>query len=685
MTRKIETKLLAILAVTALALMPAFALISSDGSSASGTHDVNVNDWGQFKTAMKDAREAPEDTFNITLTSPIYPEEGITIPSNVNMTVKGGTGISIINEVATGKIYDRKAVVNEGNITLKTGSRTEEAGTIYALGKNASFVNRGTVVMEDLTRLMANEHASIVNYGTITADSVLFIIQNAGLTNEGTISLTRNGHLNIENGSKMTNSGTIEGDGYLLISKSEANNLAKITCNVRGDMTQETSIVYDSNKAGKTIWSEGFETRADRDKIDYVLMAYGNKTVLSIIEDAIDSSSFAPGDVIYADADLQLISYFCDAEYPHNMTLRSAMFDLTITLKSKIGINAMLPAEGTYSYDQNPPMESRAIYTESTVKISGLLRMDAYFDEGEMLDRLDITLGLGVRTVATTDLQVKVDPDEYTFTYRPTKYDFGMSLDFYISIDFDNFDLMSYNPGDEWDLQGTIKIAKIGGDLILTSNFYAANLLKYLTLSDTSESLQEILDDLKYRGRTALDLDELFNEIIRFLPTVGSVSGTSAATPAVNGLFDLTFLFSAKASMGDDGNITLTRGNQSTGTIDVGELFFDALESEGETSISMSSEINGDSMMSFVSGAASVFIGDASQEQIEGILNGIGAEYSESTVSVKQMDRMCDQKKASINKMSGADDRDNTGTYIVLALVAAMAAVILVSMFIKRE
>jgi len=46
----------------ALALVPAFALIGSNGSSASGTHDINVNDWDQFKKAMKDAKDAPEDT-----------------------------------------------------------------------------------------------------------------------------------------------------------------------------------------------------------------------------------------------------------------------------------------------------------------------------------------------------------------------------------------------------------------------------------------------------------------------------------------------------------------------------------------------------------------------------------------------------------------------------------------------
>ena len=695
MNSKNRTKLLAILTVTAMALVPAFALIDSDDSSAD-TRDINVNDWGQFRTAMKDAREAPGVTFNITLTSPIYPDEGITIPSNVNMTVKGGTGISIINEVATLQIHDRKAVVNEGNITLEKGSMTEEAGTIYAFGRNASFVNRGTVAMEDLTRLMANEYATIVNYGTITADSVHFTIQHAGLTNDGTISLTGNGHLNIEKESEMTNSGTVEGDGYLLISKSTMNNLGKITCKVRGNVTEETSIVYDANKAGKTTWSEGFETKVENEQIDNALKALGDMTVESLIQDAANKSLGKSGSatVSSADADLKLVSYYCDADYPNNMTLRTAMFDLSVTLKTKMSFTGPMPIEGTYEYGTVPSMTLRTINVDSTVKMSGLLRIDAYFDAGELLNRVNITIGVGVKTASSADIQLRVDNDEYSVEYRATDYDLGVNLELYAGIDFNKFDLMSYNPGDQWDVRGTIKIADIGGDIGMTANFYAANLLKYLYMGDSSETAQDLLDDLKYRGRATIDLDELFDELFGSgafgAPMSSSTdaaivpSGASAAVPAVNGLLDSTFLFTASASMGEDGYITLTKGPASTGTIDLGEIVFTALEAEGQTSIEMDSEISGGSMASFVAGTVAIFTG-ATQEQAEEALKSAGAEYSPSNITMKDMNRMCDQKMASIKKMAGADSGNDTGIYIAIALVASMAAVILISSFIRKD
>lgn len=696
MNTKNKTKLLAILAVTAMALVPAFALIDSDDSSAD-TRDINVNDWGQFRTAMKDAREAPGVTFNITLTSPIYPDEGITIPSNVNMTVKGGTGISIINEVATLQIHDRKAVVNEGNITLKTGDMTVEAGTIYAFGKNASFVNRGTVVMEDLTRLMANEYATIVNYGTITADSVHFTIQHGGLMNDGTISLTGNGHLNIEKESEMTNSGTVEGDGYLLITKSKANNLGKITCKVRGgDVTQETSIVYDANKAGKTTWSEGFDTKVENEQIDNALKALGDMTVESLIQDAINRSIGKSGSatVSSADADLKLVSYYCDADYPNNMTLRTAMFDLSVTLKTKMSFTGPMPVEGTYEYGTVPPMTTKTINADSTVKISGLLRIDAYFDAGELLNRVNITFAVGIKTSTTADIELRADNDEYSVEYRNTKYDFGMNLELYAGIDFNKFDLMSYNPGDQWDVRGTIKIADIGGYIGLSANFYTANLLKYLYNGDPSETTQDLIDDLKYRGRTTIDLDELFDELFGSValgapvsPSTGAATvptGASAAVPAVNGLLDNTFLFTASASMGEDGYITLTKGPASTGTIDLGEIVFTALEAEGQTSIEMDSEISGGSMASFVAGAVAIFTG-TTQEQVEGVLADIGAEYAPSNITMKDVNRMCDQKLSYIDKMVGRDNSNNTVLYVVTGLISALAVIIAIPMFIRKK
>ena len=680
-----RTKILAILAVSAMVLVPAFALIGSDDSSASGTHDINVNDWDQFKKAMKDAKDAPEDTFNVTLTSAIFPDESITIPANVTINAGADTGISILNEIATGTVYDRKTVVNEGTINLLKGEGSGAAGSIYVLGTNAAFVNKGTVTMESYTTLMANINASVVNYGTITAHSMI-LLYGSGITNDGTITLSDGGYLFVQTVhdvvAKLVNKGVIEGTGYLVLTNAEATNMGTISCGVSGEVAQKT-MVYDIKNAGKTLSSEGFEVKANSDEIDSALKALGNVTVRSIIQKAVDSSSLGDVEVLAADADLQLNSYFCDAEYPGNMTLRTAMFDLTVTLKTKMTITAMLPVEGTYAYNENPPVESRTITVESTTKISGLLRIDAYFDDGEMLERVDVTFGLGVRTSAVADLNITVNSDDYVFSYSPTKYDFSISLDIGAGLEFDNFDLMSYNPGDEWDLQGRIKIANMDGLICITSNYFTANLLEYLAIGD--EALTETLEDLKYRGKTTIDLDELFAEIVKFMPTNTSVSGTSAATSATNALSDITFLFSAKASMDDDGNITLTRGNQSTGSLDIGELFFDALEAEGEQSVSVSSEVNGDSMMSFITGTAAIFSGDASQDEIGEVLNNLGAEYSGSTVTVKQMDRMCEQKMTNINKMGGSDNGSDTGIYIALALVTAMAAVLLISMFIKKE
>ena len=59
MTHKIRTKLLAILVVTAMALVSAFALIESGNSSGVGARDIYVNDFEQFKNAMNEAKVAP--------------------------------------------------------------------------------------------------------------------------------------------------------------------------------------------------------------------------------------------------------------------------------------------------------------------------------------------------------------------------------------------------------------------------------------------------------------------------------------------------------------------------------------------------------------------------------------------------------------------------------------------------
>ncbi len=39
-----------------------------------------------------------------------------------------------------------------------------------------------------------------------------------------------------------------------------------------------------------------------------------------------------------------------------------------------------MPVEGTYPIDTRPPMETRTLSIEPTVKVLGLLRIDAYFD-----------------------------------------------------------------------------------------------------------------------------------------------------------------------------------------------------------------------------------------------------------------------------------------------------------------
>ena len=117
MTQKIKTKLLAVLAVTALALVPAFALIDSANASASGSHDVNVGNWDEFKTAMNDARAAPEDTFNVKMTGDsgnITVKESITIPANVNLEIIGNNMLALYY-TESGKT----TMINEGSIMLE--------------------------------------------------------------------------------------------------------------------------------------------------------------------------------------------------------------------------------------------------------------------------------------------------------------------------------------------------------------------------------------------------------------------------------------------------------------------------------------------------------------------------------------------------------------------------------------
>ena len=55
-------------------------------------------------------------------------------------------------------------------------------------------------------------------------------------------------------------------------------------------------------------------------------------------------------------------------------------------------------------------------------------------------------------------------------------------------------------------------------------------------------------------------------------------------------------------------------------------------------------------------------------EQVEEVLKAMGAEYSPSTVSIKDMNKKCDQKFDDINKCTDSDDDGNPILfYIALA------------------
>ena len=136
--------------------------------------------------------------------------------------------------------------------------------------------------------------------------------------------------------------------------------------------------------------------------------------------------------------------------------------------------------------------------------------------------------------------------------------------------------------------------------------------------------------------------------------------------------------------MGDDGYVTLTRGPASTGAIDIGEIVFDRLEEEGETAIEVNTEVGGDSMTTLFTGTLAVLTG-ASQEDVNAVLKDLGANYTESNMTVAEMDRICDQTMRNIDKMGGRDDSDNTNLYITVGLISALAVLITVPMFIRKK
>ena len=698
MTKMIQTKLLAILAVTALALVPAFALIDSSNSSASGTHDVEVKNWEQFKAAMGDARAAPEDTFNITLTGPVEIGESITIPANVNITAGRDTGIGISQEDSKSAMIPRKALVNEGTITLKSiDGYFGYQGAIVVDGQNAVFVNNGLLTVERDNTFNLYEKGSFINYGTVVNHSKRFQVENSSFTNDGTFTLDGGDLLVMgesEYKAQLFNRGVIDGTGRIVFEYTDAVNMGTITVEVYGDMKDE-SAGWDTSKAGKTISSEGYRVNVRDSDINEAMKRLGDVTLEQIVQEAVNTAMAGNGNADVSDivVNLELVSNYAEAEYPNNMILRTAFFKVSVEMKVKGQITAQLPDEGTYSFNDTPPLSTKTVSIDSVIKLEGLLRLNAYFDAGEKLQRVDVILGVGVNTSTDAKFRLGLNYAEkqYKIGYYNTTYEFGMGLNISAGLDFNGFDLLSYNPGDEWDMTGTVKVADAKGHIDITANKNSVRVLDYLTWGNQTEAEEKMSEELWDTGRTTVDLTELFDMLFGNGGAVGSPAvssgaamapvGASAVTPAVNGLFD-TFMFTASASMGDDGYVTLTRGPASTGSIDIGEIIFDRLEEEGETAIEVNTEISGDSMSTLFTGTLAVLTG-ASQEDINGVLKDLGASYTVSNMSVRDMDGVCDQAMKKIDKMGGRSENTDSGVIIAIALVASLAALILISRFIK--
>ena len=186
MTRKITTKLLAVLAVTALALVPAFTLIDSTDSSGSGEHVVNVKNWDEFKSAMSDARAAPEDTFNVKMADDsgnITVKESITIPANVDLEIIGNNVLALYF-TESGKT----TMINEGSIMLEPHENPfGQAGGIVGSGAGITFINRGTITAEANSSIVFVEGANFINDGSITSKMWNFNFIRSSLTNNGDI------------------------------------------------------------------------------------------------------------------------------------------------------------------------------------------------------------------------------------------------------------------------------------------------------------------------------------------------------------------------------------------------------------------------------------------------------------------------------------------------------------------
>ena len=701
MTRKIRTKLLAILAVTALAIVPVFALLDSDGSSADGSHDVSVSNWGEFKTTMNNARDNPGDTYNVTMNVPpesggITMMESITIPANVTLTIPGENVLSLLEgDVGGAKI----TVINEGNIIMDPhGSPFGNAGGIYAAGNNMTFINRNTITAETSSSIICMYGASFVNDGSIVSKMWNFnFTKSGGLTNYGEIVLSGSGSCLLQMMSPFVNWGTVSGEGAIITEQTSVVNIGTITCRVLGEVKQE-SAVWDTSKAGKLISSEGYKLNVKDSDINEALAKLGDKTVEGLLQEAVNSVIGGGTSATISDVtvDLELSSNYAEAEYINNLTLRTAFFKVHAGMKVQGEINAQLPDEGTYSFNDKPATSAKTLKFNSSIKLEGLLRINAYFDAGENLQRVDIILGTGLNTLVKTDFRMDINNDEkqYEISYRSTDYEFGMGLNIMIGLDFKGFDLLSHNPGDKWNIEGTIKVADAKGHIDITASKNIVELIDYTYVGEKTEEMKKQIQELLDNGKTTIDLNELFDLLFGTGGAVGAPVasssgaamapvGASAAVPAVNGLFD-SFIFTASATMGEDGYVTLEEGPVSTGAIDIGAVIFDRLEEEGETSIMVNTEVSGDSMTTMFTGAVAVLTG-ASQEDIDGVLKDLGANYTESNMKVSEMDRICNQTLKEIDRMGGADKGNNTNLYIGFGLVSALAVLIAVPMFIRRK
>ena len=394
--------------------------------------------------------------------------------------------------------------------------------------------------------------------------------------------------------------------------------------------------------------------------------------------------------------DLELSSNYAEAEYINNLTLRTAFFKVHAGMKVQGEINAQLPDEGTYSFNDKPATSAKTLKFNSSIKLEGLLRINAYFDASENLQRVDIILGAGLNTLIKTDFRMDINNDEkqYEISYRSTDYEFGMGLNIMIGLDFKGFDLLSHNPGDKWNIEGTIKVADAKGHIDITASKNVVELIDYTYVGEKTEEMKKQIQELLDNGKTTIDLNELFDLLFGTGGAVGAPVasssgaamapvGASAAVPAVNGLFD-SFIFTASATMGEDGYVTLEEGPVSTGAIDIGAVIFDRLEEEGETSIMVNTEVSGDSMTTMFTGAVAVLTG-ASQEDIDGVLKDLGANYTESNMKVSEMDRICNQTLKEIDRMGGADKGNNTNLYVVIGLISALAVIIAIPMFIRKK